>query len=99
VDFITKLPKTVKKHDSIMAVVDKLTNATHFILVNTTHKVENIAEKYMKEVDRLHGVLKEIVLDRDPKFTSNFWKYFFENFGTNLNLSTVYHPESDGKIE
>jgi transposase InsO family protein len=89
----------VKQHASIMVVVDKLTKATHFISVKTTHKVDNIANIYMKEVARLHGVPKAIVSDRDPKFTSNFWKGLFKGFGTNLNLSTTYHPESHGKIE
>jgi hypothetical protein len=79
--------------------VDKLTKAAHFIPVKTTHKVTNIAEIYMKEVARLHGVPKAIVSDIDPKFTSNFWKSLFKGFGTNLNLSTTYHPESDGKTE
>jgi hypothetical protein len=51
----------------------------------------------MREVARIHGVPKEIVSDKDPKFTSNFWKGLFKVFGTNLNLSTTYHPESDGK--
>jgi hypothetical protein len=53
----------------------------------------------MKEVSRLHGVPNTIVSNRDPKFTSNFWKGLFKGFGTNLNLNTSYHPESDGKIE
>ena len=53
----------------------------------------------MKEVARLHGVPKTIVSDRDPKFTLNFWKGLFKGFGTNLNLSTTYHPELDGKME
>jgi hypothetical protein len=95
--FITKIPRIVKHHDSIMVVVDKLSKATHFIPVKTTHKATNIAKIYMKEVAKLHGVPKEIVSDRDPKFTSNFWKGLFKDFGTNLNLSTTYHPESDGK--
>ena len=82
----------MKQHDSIMVVVDKLTKATHFILVKTAHKATNIADIYMKEVARLHGVPKAIVSDRDPKFTSNFWKGLFKEFGTNLNLSTTYHP-------
>jgi hypothetical protein len=43
----------------------------------------------MKEVSRLHGVPKEIVSYRDPKFTSNFWKVLFKGFGTNLNLSAI----------
>ena len=53
----------------------------------------------MKEVSRLHGVCMTIVSYRDPKFTSNFWKGFFKGFGTNLNLSTTYHPESDEETE
>ena len=61
--------------------------------------VENGADIYMKEVFRLHGVPKEIVSNIDPKFTSNFWKGLFKGFGTNLNLSTMYHPESDRKTE
>jgi hypothetical protein len=54
IDFITKLPTTVRQHDSIMVLVDKLTKEKHFILVNTKHKARNIAEIYMKEVARLH---------------------------------------------
>jgi hypothetical protein len=98
-DFITKLPRTNKQHDSIMVVVDKLTKATHFIPVKLTHKAMKIADIYMKEIARLHGIPKTIVSDRDPKFTSKFWKGLFNGFGTNLNFSTTYHPESDGQIE
>jgi len=76
-----------------------LTKASHLILVKTTHKASNIADIFIKEVSRLHGVPKTIVSYRDPKFTSNFWKGLFKGFGTNLNLSTTYHPESDGKME
>jgi hypothetical protein len=90
VDFITKLPKPVKQHDSIMVVVEKLTKETHFILVKTTHKATNNADIYMKEVVRLHGVPKKIVSYKDPKFKSNFWKGLFKGFGINLNLSTTY---------
>jgi hypothetical protein len=73
-DFITKLPKTNKQHDSIMVVVDKLTKATHFILVKLTHKETSIVDIYMREIARLHGIPKTIVSNRDPKFTSNLWK-------------------------
>ena len=77
-----------------MVLVNKLTKATHFILVNTTHKAINIADIYMKEVAILHGILKAIVSDRDSKFTSNFWKGLFEGFGTSINMSTTYHPHT-----
>jgi hypothetical protein len=73
-DFITKLPITNKQHDSIMVVVDKLSKVAHFIPVKLTHKAVNIVDVYMKEIARLHGILKTIVSNRDPKFTSKFWK-------------------------
>ena len=53
----------------------------------------------MKEIARLRGILKAIVSDRDPNFTSNFWKGLFKGFGTNLNLSTTYHTQIDGQTE
>jgi hypothetical protein len=53
----------------------------------------------MKEIFRLHGMPKEIILDRDTKFTSNFWKYLFVGFETKLLFSTSYHPKNDGNIE
>jgi hypothetical protein len=70
--------------------VDKLTKATHFILVKTTHKATNIEKIYMKEVSRLLGVPKEIVSDRDPKFTSNFQRVcskIWDEFKFQYNIS------------
>jgi hypothetical protein len=61
IDFITKLPRTTRQHDSIMVVVDKLTKAAHFVPVKTTHTTTNIAEIYMKEIARLHGIPRTIV--------------------------------------
>ena len=81
-----------------MVVVAKLTKATNFISVKTTHKASNIVDIFIEEFVRLHGVPKTLVSDRDPKFTSNFWKGLFKGFGTNLNLSTTYHIEFDGKL-
>jgi hypothetical protein len=74
IDFITKFPRTTRKHDSIMVVVDKITKATHFILVKMTHKTTNIVEIYMKEIVRLHGVPKVIIFDRDTNSLSIFGK-------------------------
>jgi hypothetical protein len=98
-DFITKIPKTSKQHDSIMVVVDKLTKAAHFIPVKLTHKEANIVDVYMRQIARLHGIPMIILSDRDPKFTSNFLKRLFNGFGTNLNFSTTYYPKSYGQIE
>jgi hypothetical protein len=94
-DFIMGLPRTCKVHDLIMVVVDKLTKATHFIPLKTTHKEANVVDIFMKEVAQLHRIPKTIV-SRDPKFTSNFWNGLFKGFRMNLNFSTYYHHESDG---
>jgi hypothetical protein len=88
IGFITKLPRTTRQHDSIMVVVDKLTKSTHFVPIKTTHTTINIAEIYMKEIARLHGIPRTIVSGKDTKFTSNFWKGLFKGFGTNMNFIT-----------
>ena len=95
--FITMLPKTRLHNDVIMVVVDKLTKATHFILVKTTNKESNITKIYMKQVSRLYGILKAIVSNKDLKFTSIFWKGMFEGFGTSISMSIGYHPQIYGK--
>ena len=76
-DFITRFPMTWRQHDSIMVVVEKLTKGTHFILVQSMHKTDDIAKIFMKEIFKLHGLPKAIVCNRDVKFTSNFWKGLF----------------------
>ena len=78
-----------------MVVVDKLTKEAHFILVKSTHKTDDIANIFMKEIFKLHGLLKEIVSHRDVKFTSNFWKGLFAYLGTKLNFNTAYHLEQN----
>ena len=75
-----------------MVVVHKLSKATHFILVKTTHKDANIAEIFMKQIFRLHGIPKVIISDRYPEFTGNFWKSLFKGLNTTLNFSTYFHP-------
>jgi transposase InsO family protein len=98
-DFITGLPRMSKQHDSIMVVVEKLTKSAHLILLKTTHKAGDVTDIFLKEVAYLHEIPKTIVSDRDPKFTSNFWKELFKGFRTNLNFSTTYHPESNGQTK
>ena len=82
-----------------MVVVDKLSKSTHFIPVESTCKAIDIANVFMKEIFKLHGMPKEIVSDRDMKFTSNFWKSPMAGLETKLLFSTAYHPQTDGQIE
>eukprot|EP00253_Pinus_taeda_P029605 PITA_29605 len=98
-DFIIGLPRTRKNNDSIMVVVDKLSNAAHFIPVQSTYKAVKIAHIFMKNVFKLHGLPKVIISDRDVKFTSAFWRTLFAELGTQLNFSTTYHPQTDGQTE
>ena len=72
INFIIGLPKNVKQNDSIMVVVDKLSKVSHFILVKSTYKSINIADIFMKEIFKIHGVPKIVIYDRDAKFTRNF---------------------------
>eukprot|EP00253_Pinus_taeda_P010631 PITA_10631 len=98
-DFITGLPKTKRNNDSIFVVVDKLSKAAHFIPVQSTYRAAQIAHIFMQNIFRLHGLLKDIISDRDVKFTSAFWKTLFAELGTQLNFSTAYHPQTDGQTE
>jgi hypothetical protein len=99
-DLITKLPRTTKKHDSIMVVVDKLTKVAYFIPVKSTHKATNIVLIYMREIANMHGIPKKIVSNKDSKLTSNFWRDIQRIWdGTNLNFGTTYHLETDGQTE
>jgi len=99
IEFIIGLPKTQRKNDSIMVVIDKLSKSTHFIPVKSTYKEINFTKIFMKENFRLHGIPKMVISDRDVKFTSNFWKELFAGLDTNFNYITSYHPKIDGQIE
>lgn len=92
IEFITRLPMTIKQHDSIMVVVDKFSNAYHFIPIKSMDKVGDIETISMKEIFLLHGIPKEIVLDKNSKFTSKFRKGLFKDLGNQLHFSTTYHP-------
>ena len=82
-----------------MVFVNKLSKETHFILVKTTYKAANIADIFMKQIFHLHGIPKIIILDRDPKFTGNFWNSLFKGLYITLNFSTSFHPQADGQTE
>ena len=80
-DFIIGLPKIIKQNDSIIVVVPKLSKASHFIPLKSTYKAINIADIFMKENFKLHGVPKILISDRDAKFIGNFWKDLFKGLG------------------
>nr|GFC25471.1 retrotransposable element Tf2 [Tanacetum cinerariifolium] len=73
-DFLTGLPRTQRRHDAIWVVVDRLTKSAHFLPIRKDYSVSRLAEIFQQEILRLHGTPSSIVSDRDPRFTSRFWK-------------------------
>ena len=98
-DFITKLPRTPSGNDMIWVIVDSLTKSAHFLATKESASLEKLAELYVREIVSLHGVPLSIVSDRDSRFNSRFWKGLQKELGTRVNLSTAYHPQTDGQTE
>ena len=91
-DFVSVFPPTQNKHDSVWVIIDKLTKSTHFLAVQLDYSIDRLVEMYVSEIIRLHGIPLSIVSDRDPRFTSRFWKELQSTLGTRLNFSTAFHP-------
>nr|GEZ66377.1 reverse transcriptase domain-containing protein [Tanacetum cinerariifolium] len=98
-DFVTKLPKTAAGQDTIWVIVDRLIKSAHFLPMREDDTLEKLTRQYLKEVVSKHEVPVSIISDRDGKFTSHFWKSLNKALGTRLDMSTAYHPETDGKSE
>ncbi|GKB32473.1 putative reverse transcriptase domain-containing protein [Tanacetum coccineum] len=96
---VTKLPKTSTGHDAIWVIVDRLTKSAHFIPIRATDSMETLTRLYIKEIVSRHGVPISIISDRDSHFTSRFWQSLQNALGTQLDMSTAYHPETDGQSE
>ena len=80
-------------HDSIFVVVDRLSKMVHLEAITKTISEEGMAAVYADRVFRYHGVPQSIVSDRDTRFTSLFWKELAQRLGTQLRMSTAYHPQ------
>ena len=80
-------------------IVDQLTKSTYFLVVRMTFTLEESYQLYIREIVRLHRVQMSIVLDRDPRFTTHFWKSFQKAVGTQLMMSTAFHLQTDGQSE
>ncbi|GJY81255.1 putative reverse transcriptase domain-containing protein, partial [Tanacetum coccineum] len=98
-DFVTKLPKTSIGHDTIWVIVDRLTKSAHFIPTRATDSMETLTRLYIKEIVSRHGVPISISSDHDSHFTSRFWQSLQNALGTQLHMSTTYHPKIDGQSE
>ncbi|GJY04333.1 putative reverse transcriptase domain-containing protein [Tanacetum coccineum] len=91
--------KTETGQDTIWVIVDRLTKSAYFLPMREDEMLEKLMRQYLKEVVSRHGVPVLIISDRDGKFTSHFRKSLNKALGTRLDMSTAYHPETDGQSE
>jgi transposase InsO family protein len=97
-DFIEGLPKSQGK-EVILVVVDRLTKYAHFISLSHPYTASDIAQLFLDNIFKLHGLPKVILTDRDPIFTSTMWQSLFKAMGVQLHLTSAYHPQTDGQTE
>ena len=97
-DFITSLPE-LQGYDAIFVMVDRFSKLAHMVPTVGTATALETAKLFLNAWWRHHGLPRVIVSDRDPKFTSAFWRHFFRKVGTKLTFSTAFHPQTDGQTE
>jgi len=97
-DFITDLPKS-EGNDPILIVIDRLTKMAHFLRCTKEMDARQFSELFMREIFRLYGLPKDIIMDRGSIFTSNLWKETTKQLGIERRLSTAFHPQTDGQTE
>jgi hypothetical protein len=97
-DFIEALPR-VNGKSVILSVVDRFSKYCHFIALGHPYTAESVAQAFFADIVRLHGVPQSMVSDRDPVFTSTFWRELMRLMGTKLHMSSAFHPQSDGQTE
>ncbi|GJX87763.1 putative reverse transcriptase domain-containing protein [Tanacetum coccineum] len=79
--------------------VDRLTKSAHFLAIREDYSTERLAKIYVDEIVARHGVPVSIISDRDGRFTSRCWQTVQKALGTRLDMSTAYHPQTDGQSE
>ncbi|GKE04041.1 putative reverse transcriptase domain-containing protein, partial [Tanacetum coccineum] len=82
----------------ILVPKDFVAKGSHLKL-DPMYKMEKLTRLYLKEIVCRHGVPESIISDRDPRFASRFWRSLQKSLGMNLDMSTAYHPETDGQSE
>ncbi|GJU18440.1 putative reverse transcriptase domain-containing protein [Tanacetum coccineum] len=91
-DFITKLPKSSQGFDTIWVIVDRLIKSAHFLPIRENDSLDKLARLYLNKIVARHRIPVSFICDRDGRFTSNFWKSFQKALGTDISMSTAYHP-------
>ena len=98
-DAVTGLPKSKRGYDAIQVYVDRLTKLKRFAVARTSHGSVQLADTTLRTIIGPHGMPKSLVSDRDPRITARFWKELSRLLGSEVNLSSAQHPQSDGQSE
>ena len=98
-DAVSGLPRTKRGFDAIQVYVDRLTKLKRFAPAHTSDGSVQLANTTLRAIIGPHGMPKSIVSDRDPRITARFWKELSRVLGSEVNLSTAQHPQSDGQSE
>jgi hypothetical protein len=96
--FVEALPR-VRGKSVILTVVDRFSKYCHFIPLAHPNSAESVAQAFFTDIVRLHGMPQSMVSDREPVFTSTFWKELMRLMGTKLHMTSAFHPQSDGQTE
>ena len=97
-DLVTKLPES-HGYTAVIVFVDRLTKYCKFVPTTKEVSAVEYARHYFDEVVSAYGLPEAILSDRDPRFTSQFWRELFRLMDVKLRFSTAYHPQTDGQSE
>ena len=97
-DFISGLPE-IDGYDSIVTFVDLFSKQAHFVPCTKTINAKQLAKIYIDTIYKHHGTQRTFIGDRDGRYTSAYFKNLMKEMQTKMNLSTSYHPQTDGQTE
>lgn len=98
-DFITGFPNSKRRNNAILVIQDSFTKFLKLLPTKITVTARETAYLFFRHVASVFGMPRRLISDRDPRFTSEFWKCFFKIMETHLGMSTAYHPQTDGQTE
>ncbi len=98
-DLIISLPQTTSGATAIVVFVDRLSKMVHLAPCTDEVNAEGLAEIFLHNVFKLHGLPRELVSDRDTRFTSKFWQALVHRLGITQAMSSAFHPQTDGNTE